>query len=54
MMPRPGGADPEVQRDFSAETLDFWPPRMGPVDLYCYAGMDFRHDLEMRAPMGWP
>lgn len=54
MMPHLGGWDPEVRRAFSDLTLDLWVPQMGLVDLYCYAGMDYCVDLEMRAPMGRP
>lgn len=47
LIPRTGGMDPEVESAFSVTSLALWLPRMGLVDRYCYAGMDFQGDLEL-------
>lgn len=48
------GMDVEVGRAFATIALALWLPRMGQVDLYCYAGMGFHGDLKLLAPIGRP
>jgi len=54
LIPCTGGMDPEVGRAFFVTALAFWLHRMGLVDRYFYAGMDFRGDPELRASVGRP